>query len=75
MIAEDAGGAEAALGTGQADLDGDGQITLKELVDWIRPRVAREARRLSREQTPSVALGTALGDGQGLVVVQGLEAR
>lgn len=45
------------LGTGQADIDGDGNITLREAREWIGPRVAREAKRDNREQTPNVALG------------------
>ena len=46
-----------ALGKGRADIDGDGQITLQELHDWVTPRVAREAKKDSREQTPSVRVG------------------
>lgn len=42
------------LGTGRADVDGDGQITLRELADWVTPRVAREARRAGRSQTPTL---------------------
>jgi hypothetical protein len=33
------------LGPGQADLDGDGQISLAELHQWLAPRIARAARR------------------------------
>jgi hypothetical protein len=44
-----------ALGQGKADLDGDGQITLKELEEWVRPRVQRDAKQAGRDQTPYVA--------------------
>ncbi|MBK9757911.1 MAG: caspase family protein [Nannocystis sp.] len=50
-----------AIGSGQADLNGDGQISLKELEDWIKPRVKREAKRANRDQTPSVQVGKKLG--------------
>lgn len=43
-----------ALGQAKADLDGDGQISMAELQAYISPRVAREARQLSREQNPSL---------------------
>ena len=57
-----------ALGTGRADLDGDGQITLQELVDWVGPRVARDAKRDNREQNPSLLLGRKLGSARDFVV-------
>lgn len=50
-----------ALGTGQADTDGDGQISLQELSEWVTPRVHREAMRESREQTPTLVLGRGVG--------------
>jgi hypothetical protein len=43
------------LGTAAADIDGDSQVTLRELADWVAPRVAREAKRSGREQTPSLS--------------------
>jgi hypothetical protein len=46
------------LGTGSADADGDGQITLRELSDWVTPRVAREARRAGRAQTPTLIVAS-----------------
>jgi hypothetical protein len=49
-----------ALGSGKADIDGDGQISLEELQSWVRPRVAREASRQNRKQTPSLALGRGI---------------
>lgn len=44
-----------AIGEGLADIDGDGQIKLSELVTWVTPRVQREAHELGREQTPTLA--------------------
>ncbi len=58
------------LGSGQADANADGKVTLQELVDWVKPRVASEARRDGREQTPSLAAGS--GASAGLVVASGL---
>lgn len=51
----------AALRTGAADADGDGQISLRELADYVTPRVTRDARKDGREQTPSLTVGPALG--------------
>ncbi len=45
------------LGSGKADLDGDGQVTLAELHRWLTPRVLREAQRDSRKQEPALILG------------------
>jgi uncharacterized caspase-like protein len=60
-----------ALGSGQADINGDAQISLKELDEWIRPRVAREARKANREQTPSVQVGKKLGAPDDFIVAWG----
>ncbi len=49
------------IGTAAADIDGDGTVSLKELADWVTPRVTREAKRMNREQTPSLAIGTGTG--------------
>jgi hypothetical protein len=45
------------LGSGEADLDGDGQITLAELQQYVSPRVAREAKEEGRDQHPSLSTG------------------
>ncbi|HEY3358085.1 MAG TPA: caspase family protein, partial [Polyangia bacterium] len=50
-----------ALGQGKADVNGDGQLSLQELLDWIRPRVAAEAKRAHRDQHPTLVLGDGLG--------------
>jgi hypothetical protein len=50
-----------AIGSGQADMNGDGQISLKELEEWIAPRVKREAKKANRDQTPHVQIGKKLG--------------
>lgn len=60
-----------AIGSGQADMNGDGQISLKELEDWIKPRVKREAKRANREQTPNVQLGKKLGAADDFIVSWG----
>jgi hypothetical protein len=63
-----------AIGDAQADIDGDGAITLAELEQWSTPRVERAAKRQNREQRPSlsVAGGTSASS---IVVAAGLAAR
>jgi hypothetical protein len=62
-----------ALGKGLADLDGDGQISMKELDSWVAPRVKREARKQNRSQTPTLRLGHGLGRSEDFVVESGLQ--
>ncbi|MCA9663618.1 MAG: hypothetical protein KC486_35135, partial [Myxococcales bacterium] len=50
-----------AIGTGAADIDGDGQISLAELSDWVSPRVERDAKKANRDQHPELKLGPKLG--------------
>jgi hypothetical protein len=57
---------------GPADADGDGQITAAELIGYVKPRVAREAQKENRDQTPEIQTGHAAGD---LVLVQGLRTK
>jgi hypothetical protein len=52
----------AALATGQADFDGDGAVSLRELEQWVRSRVVRAARRDNRSQTPTLTVGAGAGD-------------
>lgn len=61
-----------ALGTGQADGDGDGQVSLKELADWVGPRVARDAKRDNREQHPKLVVGSNVGGAEGFIVEYGI---
>ena len=60
-----------AIGSGQADINGDGQISLKELEDWIKPRVKREAKKANRDQTPNVQVGKKLGAPSDFIVSWG----
>jgi hypothetical protein len=60
-----------ALGRGEADVDGDGDISLEELTAWVTPRVTRQARKDSREQTPRLILGSNLQAGK-FIVARGL---
>ncbi len=64
-----------ALGTAQAVIDGDGQITLQELADWVKPRVAREAKRDNREQNPSLTLSGELGAPASIAIEWGVSKR
>ena len=59
------------LGQGKADTDGDGNVTLSELSEWVGPRVAREAKRQNREQQPSLAVGAGATAGE-VVVARGV---
>ncbi len=64
-----------ALGGGRADVDGDGAITLSELLSWVRPRVSREAKRDNREQTPTIVVGEGAPAPNDFVILQGLQTR
>lgn len=64
------------LGRGQADINGDGQISLQELSEWVRPRVARDAKRDNRDQTPSMQIGSGLAGGaSSFIIAQGIAGR
>jgi hypothetical protein len=45
------------LGNGKADSDGDGQISVGELYQWLKPRVVQTARLVNRDQTPRLIVG------------------
>lgn len=62
----------AAIDTGRADVDGDGTLSLHELVNWVRPRVVREAKRAKREQNPVVVRGPGTATMRDFVVASGL---
>jgi len=57
-----------AIGTGAADIDGDGQISLGELSEWVSPRVTREAKRANREQHPELTVGSKMGSADELII-------
>lgn len=61
-----------AIGSGSADVDGDGNISLGEVAVWVKPRVAREAKKDSRDQTPTLTLGKSAGDPNALILVNGI---
>ncbi|MBI4701463.1 MAG: caspase family protein [Deltaproteobacteria bacterium] len=63
------------LGTGAADGDGNGEISLQELADWVTPRVARAARQASREQNPRLVLGHGMGSAANVSVAWGYPTR
>jgi hypothetical protein len=48
------------LGRGAADIDGDGQITAQELMDWATPRVTRDAAAQKRKQRPQLSAGPGI---------------
>jgi uncharacterized caspase-like protein len=48
------------LGTGAADINGDGQVALDELTQWVTPRVQRDAKNDNRDQVPSLAVGSGV---------------
>jgi len=45
-----------ALGGAEADADGDLQISMAELLSYVEPRVARDARLENRVQTPNLTV-------------------
>jgi uncharacterized caspase-like protein len=61
------------LGNGRADLNGDGQISLKELIDYVGPRVTREAAKANRAQHPAVKSGDKVSGAAQIMLVWGLE--
>ena len=61
-----------ALGEGRADMDGDGRISLEELHSYLSPRVSRDARRLNREQNPTLSVANELSGPESLMLLWGL---
>jgi hypothetical protein len=64
-----------ALATGEADVDGDGQISLAELSSWVGPRVTRAARDDGRAQTPRLVLSPDVGKPEQTIVAWGYGAK
>jgi len=58
------------IGTAGADIDGDGQISLAELHQWLKPRVTRAAKRAGRDQTPMLVTGSGI-DPRNVIVTHG----
>jgi hypothetical protein len=79
----DAGGTHGAytkfvlegLGTGAADINGDHQISLQELSEWVSPRVAAESELAGRQQTPTLVLGSSYGSAREVILAYGLATR
>jgi hypothetical protein len=63
------------LGTGAADMNGDGQVSLGELSQWVGPRVSREAKKANRDQNPALTVGKGLGSADSFIVEWGLAAK
>src|SRR5207237_10919995 len=61
------------VGAGHADANSDGKVSLQELYDWVKPRVAREARRDNRDQNPTMTIGSDVGDAATFIVASGLK--
>jgi uncharacterized caspase-like protein len=61
------------IGEAKADANGDGQLTLEELATWVTPRVEREAKQQSREQTPKLIVGSKVGQAKDVAVAWGLK--
>jgi hypothetical protein len=60
------------LGRGNADLDGDGQVTFAELTGWVKPRVARDAKKANATQGPWFDGGPGATPGSRLVLAKEL---
>jgi hypothetical protein len=64
------------LGKGEADVNGDGQVSLAELNEYVPARVAREAKRQdNRDQNPTLAVGPGLGSAANVIVEWGLPSK
>jgi hypothetical protein len=63
------------LGTGEADMNGDGQVSLQELSDYVSPRVTRDSKKDSREQHPSMVVGSGVGSASSFIVEYGLATK
>jgi hypothetical protein len=61
------------LGSGKADMNGDGQITLEELSNYVSPRVTREAAKANRAQHPALKSGDKATKPAQMMLVWGLE--
>ncbi len=61
-----------ALGTASADIDGDGNISLAELLTWATPRVTRMSKDLGATQTLSVFEAPGIGDKATFFLATGL---
>lgn len=62
-----------AIGSGRADANADGKVTLHELTSWLGPRVSRAAKRDGKSQTPSLAVGPAVLPADQLALASGLD--
>ena len=60
------------VGTARADIDGDGRISLQEILAWASPRVTRQAKRDKRVQTPNLLLGVGVGNATQIALAAGL---
>lgn len=60
------------LGTGAADIDGNGQVTLGELGQWVGPRVTAAADAQHRPQHPNLVVGSNVSSPSAFVVEWGL---
>jgi hypothetical protein len=63
------------LATGAADANGDGQVSLGELAQWVTPRVERGAKADNRDQTPSLVTGKGFGSADAFLVEWGLPVK
>jgi hypothetical protein len=65
----------SALGEGRAEINGDRNITLQELTQWVSRHVEKEAKKANRIQEPDV---TGVQDGNkamsDAVIVYGVDA-
>ncbi len=50
-------------------------MSLKELSDWVTPRVARDALQDGREQHPRLVLGAGVGAPESFIVEWGVAER
>lgn len=63
------------LGKGLADINGDGDISVQELSEWVGPRVARQAKMDGRDQRPNLVIGGGVGSPRDILLAAGIATK
>jgi uncharacterized caspase-like protein len=63
------------LGAAEADVNGDGNVALDELAQWVPARVENEAKKDNRAQTPTLATSAGFGDTKAVLLGVGVGAK
>ncbi len=60
------------LGAAEADVNGDGNVALDELAQWVPARVENEAKKDNRAQTPTLATSAGFDDTKAVLLGVGV---